>query len=172
MRLCDGSYHSPFLVGLEGLSQLADLALTLDLCIYTRWDDEYYLLRVKRMAESTFGAISGTSELRRFALEGDWAMSEASLVRFVGEHTASLRCLILYGSTLDGDWISALRAIADVTRGKLEYISVLHDRVVVGHGAPSNFHLDEYEGEVPQFDCETDFRRPVRVDEAENEEHR
>jgi hypothetical protein len=96
-------------------------------------------------------------------------MFEASLVRFVGEHASSLRCLILYGSVLDSDWISALRAIADATRGRLEYISVLHNRVATGHEELSDFHLDKYDGEVPRFDCVTDFRHSVRVSEAENE---
>jgi hypothetical protein len=102
MLVKDGSYGSSLLLGLKGLPRLADLALTLDhgLLILKY---EAFLLRVRRMAEQTFRSISGASELRRFALEGEWAMSEASLVRFVGEHASSLRCLILYGSVLDSD---------------------------------------------------------------------
>jgi hypothetical protein len=49
---------------------------------------------------------------------------------------------------------------------------VLHNHVATGHGELSDFHLDKYDGEVPRFDCVTDFRHSVRVSEAENEEVR
>lgn len=49
------------------------------------------------------------------------------MIRFVEQHIASLRCLVLSSNLLvldDDDWLELLTKLADVTRDKLEYLKV------------------------------------------------
>lgn len=89
-----------------------------------RWiNDSRYATLIERTT-GIFHATSGAKP-RRFALEGDCSVSQTHLLQFVKQHASTLRCLILYGSVIDSHWISALHAVADATRGRLEYISFL-----------------------------------------------
>jgi hypothetical protein len=124
-------------IGLESLTQLED----------KRWiNDSYYAMLIERTS-GNFRVTSG-AKLRRFALEGDWSVSQTHLLQFVKQHASSLCCFILYGSVIDSHWTSALRAIADATRGRLEYISFLLGMTLDAVGEWDDFCYDKYEGEA------------------------
>lgn len=100
-----------------------------------------------------------TPKLRRFALGGDWWTTAEDLIHFVKIHAPSLRVLDLAEMSLKGTWVEALAAIAELTRGRLKYISITDP----SEHPKGNFELSEPNlGELEAdgkvcFDCTTKF---------------
>jgi len=111
--------------------------------------------------------------VRRLALEGKWYILAQDLISSVEKHKLDLRALMLYGVTLRGEWAAALAAIADATRGNLNYISVRDpaETSEVDDGfqvVQPDLRQFETEG-LMCFDCATNFDDMTDDDESEDE---
>lgn len=140
----------PFLRAVASMSGLQDLALTLDGANSPLSSFDYYT-DCEAMAHNVFRAVN--PGLRHFALEGDGSFDEANLVSFVAKQGPTLRSLILYGSILNGDWQSALRSIARLTKPSLRYIS-LHFPL---YASPVLLHRDKRDAKALGFECATEL---------------
>lgn len=121
----DGDVQDLSLMGaLAKMPNLEDLTLILQQDYEPFKPSLNYQATREEHSEHVFRAVENAKKLRRVALEGEWAYSQASLIKFVKQHASSLRCLILYGGILNGFWVETLQGVADLTRNHLQYLSV------------------------------------------------
>jgi hypothetical protein len=144
----------PLIQALEKMRALEDLAITLDLqkAVVPRDQYDTYL---ETMAHNVFNAVP--SKLRRFALEGNWTLSEANLISFITQHAITLQCLINYGSTLNGNWMSAISTIPKSTESHLQYISVQYVEMASVGTKVSHCSFRRSDVETLGSECVTDL---------------
>jgi hypothetical protein len=146
---------------LSSFTALEDLALTtMSTGLY---EDNIRLTESMRMmSDNVFASLQHTSQLRRFALDGDWLVSGASLIACFKHHEATLRSLILYHVILNEPWLPTLQTMADmIACNKLEFLSIQEPR--------ENFDdWPAFSGfsnlVLPSFDCRTHFDGDRRWD--------
>jgi hypothetical protein len=152
---------------LRNLAKLEDLTLTLNSePVGFFYHDE----GKERMVENLFHTIKD-APIRRLVLEGDWVLSESQLVDFVRDHVWTLRCLVLYGSILNGDWSRALHDIANMTRNTMQYISVRHSATIDQDNKIVEKIMSDDSSEARAFSCAADFSTYQRLlsDSEEND---
>jgi hypothetical protein len=143
----------PFLKALEEMKGLEKLAINLDMDILRAIHDDYYS-GFEDIAVFLFKALEKATNLRDVTLEGDWELTETSIVAFVKRHASSLRHLTLYNCILSHSWIRVLRAIADLTRDQLEHLSVIYPLYVTSEDTVvDEDYSDIFVCEWPQFSC-------------------
>lgn len=83
------------------------------------------------------------------------------MLNFVEHHASNLRYIMLTDFTLDGCWFQFLHWLADLIRGKLEYLSILWPKVSQmrwNRLISDNAESDKYRNDQwPQFSCATNF---------------
>jgi hypothetical protein len=144
-----------FLIALERMTGLKELAIHLDTTWYkVSW--YYYDTYDEYMTENLVKALEKATRLRDVVFEGNWTFIETCLIAFVQRHASSLRNLTLYNCVLRQDWDRVLRAIADLTRGHLEHLSVIYPlSAEVGRPVVSEDYAATFVNEWPQFSCAT-----------------
>jgi hypothetical protein len=144
-----------FLIALERMTGLKELAIHLDTPWYTfSWDE--YDTYDEHMTENLVKALEKATNLQDVAFEAGWKFTETYLIAFVQHHASSLRNLTLYNCILHQDWVRVLRAIADLTRAHLEHLSVIYPRSAeVGRPVVSEDFAATLLCEWPQFSCAT-----------------
>jgi hypothetical protein len=150
-----GSGAPSFLIALEGMTGLKELAIHLDTTWYkVSW--YYYDTYDEYMTENLVKALEKATRLRDVVFEGNWTFIETCLIAFVQRHASSLRNLTLYNCVLRQDWVRVLRAIADLTRGHLEHLSVSYPlSAEVGRPVVSEDYAATLVSEWPQFSYAT-----------------
>jgi hypothetical protein len=150
-----GSGAPSFLIALEGMTGLKELAIHLDTTWYkVSW--YYYDTYDEYMTENLVKALEKATRLRDVAFEGNWTFTETCFIAFVQRHASSLRNLTLYNCILRQDWVRVLRTIADLTRGHLEHLSVIYPlSAEVGRPVVSEDYAATFVSEWPQFSCTT-----------------
>lgn len=83
-----------------------------------------------RAAALMFQALQNTLCLRRFYLSLLGNLWQPVFSKFLRQHSKTLRYLVLYDITLEGDWQSMLHDIAESTRDRREYLCILDPHVV------------------------------------------
>lgn len=138
----------PFLAMLETLTQPEDLTLTLDLgCEIGEYGN--YEIEHEDLAHGVLRALGGASNLRRFALEGEWGMPSNSLIAFVREHQSTLQSLVLYGIIVNGDWLPILQFLA--VSSHLRYISILFPQETSPGAEIMDVHLASGCSDIARF---------------------
>jgi hypothetical protein len=144
----------PTLNALSRMTALEELDITLTVNFRHNYSSVLEFL-----AQDLFKVMSKKPNLRRIALEGHWMFDQASLCNFVRKHAATLRCLIMYGCVLKGDWLETLHDLAEITHDKLKHLGVMYPRYVSLGSLIENAKLREgWTIWAPQFSCTTDFR--------------
>lgn len=133
---------------LETLTQPEDLTLTLDLgCEIGEYGN--YEIEHEDLAHGVLRALGGASNLRRFALEGEWGMPSNSLIAFVREHQSTLQSLVLYGIIVNGDWLPILQFLA--VSSHLRYISILFPQETSPGAEIMDVHLASGCSDIARF---------------------
>jgi hypothetical protein len=113
------------------------------------------------VAAALFAAVSGATKLQRVALRGDWTCSQTVLLNFVEHHASTLRIFMLTDFMLDGRWLEILHRLADLTRGKLQYLSIKRPIVIQKWNNDVSFKDAKFtkyrHNWWPQFSCTTNF---------------
>lgn len=155
---------------LAKMRHLEDLSLTLNESYSFEQSTDYHE-EWEEDSKVLFQAIRQAPRLRRVALHGEWAYRQASLLKFVEQHSSSLRCFILYGGILNGHWLQTLHEIAELTRDTLEYLSVTFVYHIQQNGLIGIEKFERYtESGWPHFTCTTNFGPTFRLLPDSNDE--
>jgi hypothetical protein len=141
---------------LADMRGLEDLALTFKLDILLSTHNDNYNSEYEYMTTNIIEATNNATKLRRVSFENDWFFTEHNIVAFVQQHALSLQHLMIHRCTLHGSWLQVLHAIAEITRDKLEGLSILFPQTAY---TGMLVREEEFEGrfvsEWPDSSCKT-----------------
>jgi hypothetical protein len=150
-------YPGSFSKSLATTTSLENLTITLQPDGFTFSDEPYYTDR-EDMAHMLFDALTDMVQLSHVALLGDWALSPTRFLNFIKHHVTSLRCLIIYGCLINGHRSHVLPELAELSRSKLEYLSMRFASSTSDGAEIVKDDIALYEpSDAPHFDCVTGF---------------
>lgn len=139
------------------MTSLENLTITLLPDCFTFSDEPYHTDRGD-MAHMLFDALTDMAQLSHVALLGDWALSPTRFLDFMNQHATRLRYLIIYGYLINGHWSHVLPKLAELSRSKLEYLSMRFASSTSDGAEIVKDDIALYEpSDAPHFDCVTGF---------------